>query len=336
MDKRMQFIAAVLADELSMSEVCEEFGVSRKTGYKFLRRYQAQGPAGLVDRSRAPQRVPWALSQAQAEAILGLRRAHRSWGPKKLRTILQRHAPAQQWPAHSTIGELLRRHGLTARRQRRPRATPSARLAAPVGANDIWGVDFKGWFRTADGARCDPLTATDGFSRYLLCATIVTPPDYQGCRSQFERIFKEYGLPRVIRSDNGAPFASVGAGGLSRLSAWWIKLGITPQRIAPGRPQQNGRHERMHKTLKAETASPPATNLHQQQQRFDRFRQEFNHERPHEALGQTPPAGHYASSPRRYPAKLEDPHYPADFELRRYVTAARSNGKANRSSLPRL
>jgi len=196
-------------------------------------------------------------------------------------------------------------------------------LRTAVSANDLWAIDFKGWFRAGDGARCDPLTVTDAFSRYLLCAQLLARPDYANCRSELERAFKEYGLPRSIRSDNGAPFASVGVGGLSRLSVWWVKLGIMPERIEPGQPQQNGRHERMHRTLKAECANPPAASAAAQQQRFDQFRVEFNQQRPHEALGQTAPAEHYARSPRVYPARLEDPHYPADFELRR----VRSNGE---------
>ena len=323
MEERMRLVAAGLAGEESMSELCEEFGVSRKTGYKWMQRYLEQGPAGLAEHSRAPRVVPWAISQAQAEAITGVRQAHPSWGPKKLRAKLLERAPEQRWPAPSTIGELLRRTGLSAPRKRRRRAIPNAgRLRAPLGANELWCIDFKGWFRTGDGARCDPLTVTDAFSRYLLCTQVVRP-DSAGCRSALERVFKEYGLPRVMRSDNGAPFASLGAGGLSRLSVWWVKLGILPERIAPGKPQQNGRHERMHGTLKPETANPPAANLQAQQRRFDRFRAEFNHERPHEALGQTPPAQYYRPSPRSYPDRLEDPVYPADYEPRR----VRRNGE---------
>jgi transposase InsO family protein len=267
--------------------------------------------------------VPWAVSQAQAAAIIGGRQEHPRWGPKKLRAKLQEWAPEQSWPALSTIGELLRREGLSARHRRRRQATPSAQpLAAAVGANDVWGIDFKGWFRTQDGARCDPLTVTDAFSRYLLCSQVVSPTE-AGCHRELERVFKQYGLPRRMRSDNGSPFASTGAGGLIRLSVWWVKLGIRPERITPGHPQQNGRHERMHRTLKAETALPPAADLLAQQRRFDQFRAEFNQQRPHEALGQTPPALHYAPSPRPYPAKLEDPAYPADYQLRR----VRSNGE---------
>jgi putative transposase len=324
MQERMRFIMAVLEQADSMAALCEEFFVSRKTGYKWLARYRERGAAGLEEVSHAPARVPWAISPAHAQAIIGLRRAHPSWGPRKLRAKLLTRAPEQRWPAPSTMGELLKREGLSAPRKRRRCAIPnSTALRTPLGANDIWGIDFKGWFRTGDGARCDPLTVTDAFSRYLLCTQVLTPPDGERCRSELERVFREYGLPAIIRSDNGAPFASVGAGGLSKLSVWWVKLGITPERIAPGQPQQNGRHERMHGTMKPETASPPAENLAAQQRRFDHFRQEFNHDRPHEALGQNPPAQYYQPSPRAYPSRLEDPAYPADYQLRR----VRSNGE---------
>lgn len=324
MEERMRFIGAVRQAEDSMAALCEEYGVSRKTGYKWLGRYLEQGPAGLQDRSHAARVVPWAITQAQQEAIIGLRCEHPSWGPKKLQAKLAERAPQQRWPALSTIGDLLRREGLSQARKRRRRATPSpGSLRAPVGPNDVWCIDFKGWFRTQDGARCDPLTVSDAFSRYLLCAQAVSPAAEAPSRSELERVFKEYGLPGTIRSDNGAPFASTGAGGLSRLSVWWVKLGITPERIEPGKPQQNGRHERMHRTLKADCARPPAADLAAQQRRFDHFRHQFNHERPHEALGQTPPARHYSPSLRPYPARLEDPVYPERYGLRR----VRHNGE---------
>lgn len=324
MEEKIRFVAAVVDGEESMTELCAQFGISRKTGYQLVRRYREGKEAGLGERSRAPHVTPWAITEAQAEAIVGVRRAHPSWGPRKLRAKLLERAPTQGWPAPSTIGELLRRQGLSQPRKRRRSASPSpSPLRTAVTANDLWGIDFKGWFRSGDGARCDPLTVTDAFSRYLLCAQLLARPDYGNCRSALERAFREYGLPRAIRSDNGAPFASVGVGGLSRLSVWWVKLGIMPERIEPGQPQQNGRHERMHRTLKAECASPPAATAAAQQRRLDEFRAEFNQQRPHEALGQTPPAQHYAPSPRTYPQRLDDPHYPADFELRR----VRSNGE---------
>jgi putative transposase len=323
MDARMRFIAAVIAEEDSMSALCEQYGVSRRIGYKWLGRYLKEGAAGLQERQRGPQWVPWAITQAQAEAITGLRRQHPSWGPKKLRARLLALAPQQNWPALSTIGDLLRRAGLSQRRKRRRRAVPTPGVLPPVLApNDVWCVDFKGWFRTADGAQCYPLTVTDAFSRYILCCR-VTSPDYDGCRLCFEHLFGEYGVPQIILSDNGPPFASLAAGGLSRLSIWWVKLGIGLRRIVPGKPQQNGRHERMHKTLKAETTKPPAANLAAQQRCFDRFVADFNHERPHEALGQSVPAAHYRPSTRSYPARVQAPVYPADFERRR----VRSNGE---------
>ena len=323
MELRMRLVNALLADEDSMTALCEEYGVSRKTGYKWLNRFRAQGPAGLAERSRAPHVVPWAITQAQAEAIVSLRRQHPSWGPKKLRAKLLRRAPEQHWPALSTIGDLLQRAGLSQRRKRRRRVTATLGGVPPIIApNEVWCVDFKGWFRTGDGAACYPLTVTDAFSRYLLCCRAVAP-DHAGCRPAFERLFREYCLPQVLLSDNGPPFASLAASGLSRLSVWWIKLGIMPVRILPGKPQQNGRHERMHKTLKAETAQPPAASLVAQQRRFDQFRAQFNHERPHEALGQAVPAEVYRPSLRPYPARLEDPAYTSDFELRR----VRSNGE---------
>jgi putative transposase len=324
MEEKRRFIAALMAADESMSALCEEYGISRKTGYRLWRRFQEEGAAGLAPRSRAPQVVPWAVAPAVAEAIIGLRQTHPSWGPKKLRAKLYQRAAEQRWPALSTIGELLHRAGLSRMRRRRQRASPSAgRLSVAVGPNDLWCIDFKGWFRTGDGVRCDPLTVSDAFSRYLLCIKVVAAPGYADCRSALERVFREYGVPRAMRSDNGAPFASVGAAGLSQLSVWWVKLGIGLERIEPGKPEQNGRHERMHRTLKAECASPPAATGAAQQRRFDQFRAEFNQERPHEALGQTPPAQHYTAAVRRYPARLEDPVYPDDYELRR----VRSNGE---------
>ena len=318
MDEKVRLIGELLAKEESVTAVCEQFGISRKSAYKWLGRYRAQGAAGLRERSHAPTVVPWAISAAQAQAIVGMRREHPSWGPKKLRAKLEQRGPGQGWPAASTIGELLRREGLSQPRKRRRGALPAAScMRTPVAPNELWAIDYKGWFIAGDGTRCNPLTLSDGYSRYLLCAQLVERADYGDCRRELERVFREYGLPHAIRSDNGAPFASIGAGGLSRLSVWWVKLGIRPERIEPGKPAQNGRHERMHKTLKAECANPPAANRIAQQRRLDEFRAEFNHQRPHEALGQTAPAAHYAPSPRSYPARLADPVYPDDYELRR-------------------
>lgn len=318
MDEKVRLMAALSAAEESVSELCEQFGISRKTAYKWWRRYLEFGPEGLKERSHAAQVVPWAISEAQAEAIIAVRRAHPSWGPRKLRAKLKRCAPGQSWPAPSTIGELLRREKLSQPRKRRKSARPSPLpLRTALAPNDLWCTDFKGPFHTGDGVRCDPLTLSDAYSRYLLSVKAVAKAGYADCRSELERVFREYGLPRAIRSDNGPPFASVGVTGLTRLSVWWLKLGIMPERIEPGRPEQNGRHERMHKTLKAECASPPQANRGAQQTRFDQFRDEFNHQRPHEALGQTTPATYYTPSPRSYPSRLEDPQYPAEYQPRR-------------------
>jgi len=316
MDERMLFIAGCLRGELPMSALCEQFGISRKTGYKWLERYRADPQSGLVDRCRAPRHCPWAIGKGTAEVILALRRRRPYWGPRKLRAALERDHPDLAWPAASTIGDLLRRAGLSElRRRRRAVPPPSQPFHAVSAANDVWCADFKGWFRTADGVRCDPLTISDAHSRYLLECRIV-PPTQEGVRPRFLHAFRQFGLPLAIRTDNGSPFASHGAGGLSRLSVEWLKLGIKLERIAPGQPQQNGRHERMHRTLKSETSRPPAASPRRQQARFDRFRRDYNHERPHEALGQQSPAAHYQPSSRSYPDHVPEPWYDADHAVR--------------------
>jgi len=302
MDERTQFIARVLAGEDEMTVLCGEYGVSRKTGYKWLGRYIAEGAAGLAERSHAPVQHSQAHDLAVVQAVLGLRQRWPHWGPKKLRVKLVEHHPELPVPAASTIGEWLRREGVVGRSRRRRRCPPySQPFAAVSAANDVWCTDFKGWFRTGDGRRCDPFTLTDAHSRYLLRCQAVLRPDEANVRPIFEAAFQEHGLPRAIRSDNGPPFASPGVGGLSRLAVWWIKLGIRPERIVAGKPQQNGRHERVHRTLNQETATPPAASLPAQQKRFDAFRTVYNNERPHEALGQQTPASLYAPAPRRYP-----------------------------------
>ncbi|NJO32693.1 MAG: transposase [Rhodospirillales bacterium] len=316
-DETMRFIAACLKNEANMTQRCEAFGISREWGYELLRRYHAKGPAGLVPLSKAPQRHGRAMSAAVAAAILRLRCEWPSWGPKKLRAVLAEHAPEVNWPAHSTIGDLLRREGLSQPRKRSRTPVPVTRPFAPVRApNDLWCIDFKGWFRTRDGKRCDPLTLTDADSRFLLACRIVEPTA-AGVQPVMEQALREHGLPLAIRSDNGPPFASSGAGGLTALAVHWVKLGIRLERTDPGSPQQNGRHERMHATLKAETAKPPADTPAAQQAAFDRFRHGFNQVRPHEALGQKTPASRYTASARPYPDRIEDPVYDADHAVRR-------------------
>ena len=255
---------------------------------------------------------------AVVQAVLGLRQRWPHWGPKKLRVKLVEHHPELPVPAASTIGEWLRREGVVGRSRRRRRCPPYTQpFAAVSAANDVWCTDFKGWFRTSDGRRCDPFTLTDAHSRYLLRCQAVARPDEANVRPIFEAAFKEQGLPLAIRSDNGPPFASPGVGGLSRLAVWWIKLGIRPERIVAGKPQQNGRHERVHHTVNQETATPPAASVAAQQERFDGFRAVYNNERPHEALGQQTPALLYEPSPRPYPDRVEDPHYGDDVAVRR-------------------
>ena len=317
MDERMKFIADCLRGELPMVAVCEQYGISRKTGYKWLGRYRADPEGGLADRSRAPHHPAQGLDKAVAAAIIGLREQHPYWGPRKLLYGLERRYPGQRWPAASTIGDLLRREGLSRRVRQRRRAPPAtAPLVHAQAANDVWCADFKGWFRTADGQRCDPLTISDAHSRYLIECRIVAPT-VEAVHPWFEHAFRTYGVPRALRTDNGAPFATTGAGGLSRLSVEWVKLGIKLERITPGKPQENGRHERMHRTLKEETAKPPAPSIEEQQVRFERFRESYNSERPHEALDYDVPAARYSPSPRPYPARREDPWYDADYAVRR-------------------
>ena len=317
MDQRVAFIADWLRDQWTMTELAARYSISRKTAYKLVARYQADPAHGVAERSRAPHRHGRAQPVSTRTAVLDLRRAHPTWGPKKLRAVLERRAPHVAWPAPSTMGDWLRDAGLSVPQRRTRYTVPLTRpLATATAPNAVWTADFKGWFRTADGTRCDPLTIMDAWSRYVLCCRI-TPPSTAGVRPSFERAFREYGLPQVLRTDNGPPFATTAAGQLSRLAVWWLKLGIGLDRIAPGHPEQNGRHERFHLTLQQDTATPPAATPAAQQQRFDRQRREYNEVRPHEALGYDTPAQHFVASPRVYPVRLEDPWYDATHQVRR-------------------
>ena len=316
MEERIKFVAAVLEGERSISSLCDAFGISRKSAYKWLGRYRAGGPEGLIEQSRAPKSSPQRIDAAVEQLVVAIRRRHATWGPKKIAAHMATTAPGIAIPALSTIGSALVRHDLV--RKRRPRsrqvgyAMPLERASQP---NDIWCVDFKGDFRTGDGRRCHPLTMTDAFSRFLLCCKALRSTRSSSARSEFEAVFREYGLPRVIRSDNGVPFASTG--GLSALAVWWVKLGIWPERIAPGKPQQNGAHERMHRTLKAEATRPPRASNKAQQRAFNAFLETFNTVRPHEALQQRTPASLYRPSARQLPHHLPEPRYPAHYEVRR-------------------
>jgi len=322
-EERMRFVVAVQRHETSFAEVCRQFGVSRRVGYKWLARFEEEGAAGLLARSRAPLHHPQSIAARIAERCLELRRAHPTWGPVKVRAYLERRSPTTDWPVASTIGALFDREGLTVKRKLRRRSPPSsAPFAHCEAANDVWCIDFKGWFLTGDGQRCEPLTLTDAHSRYLLRCQDLARTDADHVWPVLDAAFREFGLPRSLRSDNGSPFASRGAGGLSKLSVKLIKAGVTPERIAPGKPQQNGRHERMHLTLLQEVASPPARSLREQLKRLRSFQRLYNEERPHQALGHATPADRYQVSSRRFDGVLREPDY-GDQEVRR----VRSNGE---------
>lgn len=308
---RTEFLEEVRRGEDAFAELCRKYSISRVTGYKWTKRYAQQGPDGLNELSRAPRHSPQAIRAAVAEQILALRRKHPRWGPRKLRHWLNRRHPETRWPAFSSIAALLKREGLSHPRRRRVRTPPYTRpLAHAQAPNQVWCADFKGWFRTGDGSRCDPLTISDAFSRYLLRATLVEKTDRMHVQAVFEAAFREYGMPQAIRTDNGAPFASKAPGGLSRLAMWWLRLGIRQERIRPGAPEQNGRHERMHLTLKQEVASPPRAHRRAQQRALAEFVWCYNHQRPHEALQQRTPAELYVASARLYPPRLPELPYP--------------------------
>ena len=318
LDEKRNFIEEWERRETSLAELCQRYEISRETGYKWLERYQQEGEEGLEERSRAPLHHPQAMLPKVIDALVDLRRRHPRWGPRKLRAYLQREAPKILWPAASSIGDLLRREGLAHPRRKRKRTPPYTQpLQHAQAPNQVWCADFKGWFLTQDGVRCDPLTISDAYSRYLLRCCAVKRTDGEHAWAVFEAAFREFGLPEAIRTDNGSPFASRAPAGLSQLSMLWLRLGIRHERIEPGQPQQNGRHERMHQTLKQETASPPERNLRQQQIAFLRFQKEYNQDRPHEALQHDTPASRYVGSERRYPAKLPELEYPQGADLRR-------------------
>lgn len=315
--ERVRFIDDYLTGCYTITELATMYDVSRKTLYKWLTRHDAQGIHGLEDQSRAPRRHVTVDDRLRQE-IIRFRRRFPFMGPRKILARLRELRSDITWPAASTIGDLLKREGLVERRrtQRKP-VHPLRAIPKPAEANHVMTIDFKGQFRLGNRSYCYPLTIVDGFSRYILACDALRSNEYEPTRRVFERVFGTYGLPRVILSDNGSPFGSPGLGRLSRLSAWWIRLGITVQRIVPGHPEQNGAHERMHRTLKQQTTRPPGATFEAQQARFDEFRREFNEERPHEALGQRRPVTVYSHSPRPYPDELPQIEYPAHFETRR-------------------
>jgi len=328
MEERAKFVLRVKKAEESFARLCREYAISRKTGYKWWSRFCEQGLEGLRERSSRPWRSPRRSGVKWQEGVIQLRGRYPFWGPKKLRAKLEQTCrKGEVVPAASTLGMILQRGGLARGRRRRGARPQIVRgvLREASGPNEIWAVDFKGWFRTGNGQRCDPLTISDLATRYVLCCRALEQQSFALVYHVMEGVFKIYGLPGRIRVDNGSPFAGRGAGGLSRLSVWWMRLGIGVEFITPGHPQENGSHERMHRTLKAETVYQPAYNLTKQQHRFDRWRRYFNTERPHESLGQQPPAKLYRSSTRTYSQQNEllRPHYPQDWAVRR----VRSNGE---------
>jgi transposase InsO family protein len=319
---RMRFVTDWQAGCWTMTDLCADYRISRKTGYKWVERYDASGARGLHDQSRRPAHSPSVTAARLIDALVALRRRHPRWGAKKLLAVAARDDRHAAWPSRSTVCDLLKARGLVAPRRRRDRRAPGpASPLAPIHTvNEVWTTDFKGEFRTGDGAYCYPLTLRDGLSRFVLRCDALLGPTYVSTRQRFERAFADYGLPERIRSDNGPPFASTGLARLSRLSVWWIRLGIVPERIALGHPEQNGSHEQFHSVLKAETARPPAAHARAQQRRFTRFCLEYNHQRPHEALDDDVPASCYQHSPRVLPRALTPLDYPGHFEIRRVST----------------
>ncbi len=317
MDQRVQFIADDQRDVFSVAELADRFGISRTTAYKWLDRYPDSGPAGLINRSQRPKSCPHQTAADLVAAIVEVRRRHPTWGPKKLLRILTKRPPRWPWPARSTTAELLRRQGLVRTSRRRRALTHPGRPLTPMTApHAIWTADFKGQFRTRNGISCYPLTIVDGFSRYVLACQALRSTEIALAKPVFLRLFQEYGLPQRIRTDNGVPFATTALGRLSPLSVWWIRLGIVPELIEPAHPQQNGRHERMHRTLKAEPTRPPSGNLQAQQVRFTHFQHEYTDERPHEAVHHDTPASHYVASARSLPRRLPAIEYTGHFEVR--------------------
>jgi len=340
MDQRVELIKAYESGCFTVVELSEQFGISRKTAYKWIHRHEAKGLSGLAELSRAPRNCPHKTSKHIEEALITLRRRHRLWGPRKLLWKLGQQYPsmADTLPAASTVGDMLKRAGLVEKRRRRtnpfgPGDHGSVPLCAPE-PNDVWCADFKGEFLTKDALWCYPFTLTDACSRYLLGCDAKYSVEHIGAQESCERIFAEVGLPIAIRTDNGCPFCSTAIAGLSRLSVWWMKLGIVHQRIEPAKPQQNGRHERMHRTLKAQTTRPPAQNLKLQQERFDRFLTEYNQERPHEAIAMQTPSSIWRPSPRQLPAVLNGPDYPGHWVVKRVdqTGTVRFRGKTYRLS----
>jgi transposase InsO family protein len=318
MEEIVRFVMLAQSDRFTVTELCEQFGISRKTGYKHLERYGAEGLKGLQIRSHRPNSFPQHTDQTVEDLIVTERRLHRTWGPKKLHKILELKHGIESPPARSTIGAILRRHGLSVTRRRRPGVYPTLNdeLTEPTQPNHVWTVDFKGWFLLSNGRRCDPLTVCDRYSHYVLACRAQPDQRFNGTLRTFQNLVRQVGLPEVIRADHGSPFASIGLGRLSSLSVWWIEQGIEVEFTRPASPQDNGSHERMHRDLKAEAIDPPSANLAAQQRRFERWRYTYNHHRPHESLQQQFPADFYQPSARRLNEQDKPLVYPSAFEVK--------------------
>jgi transposase InsO family protein len=308
MDLRTEFIRR-LGENERLSDLCREYGISRKTGHKFKKRFEQLGIEGLENQSRAPRVIPHKTSAEVEAIVVAERKMHPTWGGKKLKAVLEKRLGGR-FPSGSCITEILARHGLVQPRKRRARHTPTpTHLRQAAAPNDVWCIDYKGQFRLGDGTYCYPLTVTDQFSRFILACEGMAAISDEQAREVCTEIFSVHGLPSAFRSDNGVPFSSTGLAGLTKLSVLWVRLGIVLERIRPAHPQDNGQHERMHRTLKRETARPARTNLLQQQERFEAFIEEFNKLRPHEALGMKRPSEVYTKSPRPMPARLPEFNY---------------------------
>lgn len=318
MTEKERFVMLAHTGRFTVSELCVDFGISRKTGHKYLQRYAALGRAGLQEQSRRPKCSPLSTPEMVEKLVLRERRKHPTWGPKKLRDLLAKVHGVEAPPHTSTIGAILARHGLSQQRKRRGgayRVRPE-QLTEPTRPNEVWSFDYKGWFWLGDGTRCDPLTTCDRYTRYLVGVRARADQQFKGTLRDTRKLMRYHGVPEAIRVDNGPPFGSVALGGLSQLSVWWIEQGIRVEFIAPASPQQNGSHERMHRDLKAEVTRPASPNLAAQQKRFDRWRHEYNHERPHEALDMLRPAEIYRPSARRLGEK-DIWRYPESYEVKR-------------------
>jgi len=315
---RKQFITEYLGEKYpNFSYLCQCYGVSRPTGYKWIERFMQGGVNNLADKSRTPKNSPKKTSEEICQLIINKKLAHPYWGPKKVLDNLKKHDPALVLPADSTAGEILKRAGLVKKRRKRWSVPANEQAFEEIQKNNqVWGVDYKGQFKLGNGNMCYPLTISDSHSRFLLRCQGLKSTCHDDAKSWMAQTFREYGLPDAIRSDNGTPFASIAAGGISRLSMWWIQLGIRPERIKPGHPQQNGRHERIHKTLKAETTKPAAHNEVLQQKKFDDFLHEYNHERSHEALERKCPDEIYQPSTRTFPEEIQPITYDEGFHVR--------------------